>query len=81
MSIEINTSSLSDSASVLERLSLEWRDTALEISEIIGENNADYCRLSDCSLIIREYAELLKAITEKYETNEKSISIAGGELI
>lgn len=80
MNIDVRLISLAESACVFDRLSKEWRDTASEICGITGENS-DSCRLTECSDVIKEYSELINEIIEKYEINEKNISMVSGDAV
>ncbi len=80
MNIDVRLVSLAESACVLERLSTEWKNTVSEISEITGENS-DTAGLAECADLIREYSELINEIVEKYENNEKKISMMSGDAV
>lgn len=80
MNIDVRLVSLTESAGVLDRMSKEWRDTVSKISEITGEISGAG-RLAECSEYIKEYSELLYEIVEKYENNEKNISVMSGDAV
>ncbi len=81
MNIDVRPDSLTEAAALFERLSAEWREAAEEIRKITNENSTGSFRLTDCSELIKEYAGLLGEIAEKYETNEKKISMISGDVI
>lgn len=80
MNIDVRLISLAQSACVFERLGREWRDTVSEISELTGDSK-DTDQLAECSGLIREYSDLLNEIIEKYEANEKKISMMSGDTV